>query len=230
MARFTTQTETLPLSQTDLAEVERVAHDERPTFGRRHAVTPEPRTNGYPGKCTGCGQWVEATKGLLSGSAGAWTVTHRAGECHSPVDADVEPVTKPVVTAQPVTFAVPEGRYTVEFENGDYRTLKVSKQDDDADFMPGRFILAFLSGSNNDRDYTRFAHVDEATGNVKPWRKYADNLELREAVRVLVGDPRGASQAYAEASSSCSRCGRSLTVPASLHAGLGPECAKKVAW
>jgi hypothetical protein len=28
----------------------------------------------------------------------------------------------------------------------------------------------------------------------------------------------------------CYRCGRTLTVPASVHRGLGPECARKGHW
>ena len=125
------------------------------------------------------------------------------------------------------TSAFPEGRFTVQFENGDYKTIRVRRQDEDATFMPGRLVLSYLSGSDNDSDYTSFAHVDEG-GNTRVWKKYRQNSSLIEALKVLVGSPTAAREAYAEQSGCCSRCGRTLTVPTSLHAGLGPECAKKV--
>ena len=35
------------------------------------------------------------------------------------------------------------------------------------------------------------------------------------------------AEAYAIGSGKCACCGRTLTVPASVHRGLGPDCAKK---
>jgi hypothetical protein len=175
---------------------------------------PQRRTNKFGGKCVNCYGWVEAGQGYLSNapSGGKWAVEHR--DC----SAD-EGVT-------PMNFKVPEGRYTIQFEDGSYRTLRVRKQDDTDDFMPGKVLLSYLSGANNDSDYTSFAHV--AGSEVKIWKRHRHNHELIEAVKVLLDSPDRARESYAERSGCCSRCGRTLTVPTSLHAGLGPECAKKM--
>jgi hypothetical protein len=102
-------------------------------------------------------------------------------------------------------------------------------QPDDADFMPGRQVISYLSGSNNDSDYTRFAHFLE-NGTVVVWKKHQATESLREALKVLIASPQAAALAYAEESGCCARCGRTLTVPASLHAGYGPDCITKVSW
>jgi hypothetical protein len=191
----------------------------KPNFKRNNPAAPaNRRPNRYAGKCIKCGARVEAEAGYLAGSPGAWAAEHK----------DCNEVTAPAATAAATaTFAVAEGRYTVQFENGSYKTLRVRRQDEDADFMPGRLVVSFLSGSDNDRDYTSFGHVDD-DGTTRIWKRYRQNTELVEALKVLIGSPTAAREAYAEQSGCCSRCGRTLTVPTSLHAGLGPECAKKV--
>lgn len=135
----------------------------------------------------------------------------------------------PVQQAIEGTTPLIEGKFTVVFDDESYKTLRVRRQREDAKFMPGRMLVGHLTGSDNEADYTNVGHVAE-DGRVVIWKKHQGNAKLAEAVRVLVGDPRAAAQAYAEHSGSCSKCGRTLTVPASLNAGLGPECAKKVGW
>jgi len=192
----------------------------RPNFTRTPAATSaDKRPNRYGGKCTKCSAWVEAGAGYLTGRAGAWTTEHI--ECPSE-DAPAAPVSTSAHKGD-----LPEGRFTVQFADGTYKTIRIRRQDEDAQFMPSRLVLSYLSGSDNDSDYTSFAHVDEG-GNTRVWKKYRQNTALVEALKVLVGSPTAAREAYAEQSGCCSRCGRTLTVPTSLHAGLGPECAKKV--
>lgn len=187
-----------------------------PTF--RTGAEPMPaRVNAYPGTCLKCGQRVEAEAGLLESIGGRWQVKHQTCPTRTePVEIERD-------------FSVPDGTYTVTFSDGHHKTIRVRTQDPDATFMPGRPLLAFLSGSNNDSDYTTFANAG-AGGVVHVWKRFMGNSDLREAVKVLLGDPKAASRAYAEQSGTCSRCGRTLTVPSSLHAGMGPECAKKVGW
>jgi hypothetical protein len=188
----------------------------RPNFQRNNPATQSKRPNRYAGQCGKCGGRVEAGEGWLTGNPGNWGAEH--------VDCDATPAPS---APSSTTFPVPEGRYTVEFADGSYRTLRVRRQDEDSQFMPGKILLSYLAGSDNDRDYTSFANVDDR-GGVKVWRKHQQNKSLTEALKVLMGSPDAAREAYAEASGCCSRCGRTLTVPASLHAGVGPECARKM--
>lgn len=181
------------------------------------------RANKYGAKCTVCGVYVPEGQGTIvkNEATGKWDTTH-IQPCPSADQAAV------ANKASGVGFKVPDGRYTVVWDNN-YKTIRVQTQDEFDDFMPGVVILKYLSGANNDRDFTSFGHVNER-GEVRIWQKHQANTTLREAVKVLLGDPKAASQAYALESNECSRCGHTLTVPASLHAGLGPDCAKKVSW
>lgn len=57
---------------------------ERPQHGNgsgRRAARSTERTNRYAGRCAKCGGDVAAEAGLLLGSAGAWRIEHRDGDC-----------------------------------------------------------------------------------------------------------------------------------------------------
>lgn len=224
----------------------------RPAFSHTPPNTQAPRpaaerTNAYGAKCADCGVWVAPGVGRLTkANGGGWAVSH-IPPCPEKVAAPVvETVTVDGVPSTlqphharvgghwsseptPDSFSVPDGRYTVVFETGEYKTVRVSRQNKDADFMPGRVLLSYLSGSDNDTDYTRFGHVDEQ-GSVRIWKKHQGVASLSEAVKVLLGDPKAASKAYAAESGCCGVCGRTLTTPESLAAGIGPVCMEKVGW
>lgn len=122
-----------------------------------------------------------------------------------------------------------DGYYTVVFpatedEPQTHLTLRLLTQEDDAEFMPGRMLVSLLTGPNNEADYLRVGHI--AKGSVSIWTNYQNNAKLREAIMVLVGDPRAAQTAYAEVSRRCAKCSRKLTHPDSQV--FGPECAKKM--
>lgn len=120
---------------------------------------------------------------------------------------------------------VPNGTYTVVWPDQTYRTLRVSD-----DFRPdqseGSQMVSYLSGSDNERDFTGFAFI--SGDRVGIWGKYRDDSVLANSLRMLFEDPAEAGYAYAVASGRCYRCGRTLTVPASLTRGLGPVCAELI--
>ena len=201
----------------------------RPAFSRGvPAAEAQPveeytgRRNVYGARCSSCQAWVEAGQGRLENTGGMWKVSH------IPPCPNKEAAPAPEATPTRTTFKVPDGRYTVVFADG-HKTIRVAHQDEFDSFMPGKAVLSFLSGSNNDSDYTSFAHVDER-GSVRIWKKHQGNERLLQAVKVLLGDPKAASQAYARESGCCGVCNRTLTTPESLAAGIGPECTKRVAW
>jgi DNA polymerase III epsilon subunit family exonuclease len=119
-----------------------------------------------------------------------------------------------------------EGFFTVVHEDESYTTVRIRRQKADADFAPGQLVLSYLSGSDNERDYTQFA-LESHTGPIVVFKKFKQNTRLADVVRVLTKDPKASALAYAMRSGRCSRCGRTLTVPASLHSGMGPDCAEK---
>lgn len=129
---------------------------------------------------------------------------------------------------------IPGGYYTVSFEGGKvWRTLRLSDWMDDKR-KPGAQVrwISLLMGPDNTSDYTTAA-LQRSDGSMMYMRDFQEDSVLRTAIAtVLVPDAVGpreqAREAYAEMSKRCANCNRQLTVPASLHRGLGPECAAKL--
>jgi hypothetical protein len=113
-----------------------------------------------------------------------------------------------------------DGRYTVVLADGNRRTLFITTAK--RGNLAGKRIIKFLSGSDNVSDYTGFGFVDGT--RVTMWKRFRDDSILTEAVRVLMNDPKAAAGAYALESGNCYVCGRTLTTPESIEAGIGPKC------
>lgn len=67
-----------------------------------------------------------------------------------------------------------------------------------------------------------------ASGRFICTRECDDATQAR--VVTTLADPKAAAIAYGVQTGSCSCCGRELTDPASIAAGIGPICAKKFGW
>ncbi len=125
------------------------------------------------------------------------------------------------------THDVPNGTYTVGDEE-DYVTIKI---EEGAKWADGQTVVSFLSGSDNEVSYTGFAFLTDQ--GLKVWKRFREESRPIAAVQyLLTGNVDEAherflnlAEAFALESGHCMRCGRKLTVPASLHRGLGPVCA-----
>jgi Family of unknown function (DUF6011) len=124
------------------------------------------------------------------------------------------------------------GIYTVVYPCGSHRTLRV-KEWEKKDGTTS-IVIGFLSGSDNESSYTYFGFLrpDNVISFFRSFRdKTAQNPEvlrrIQRAVYTIAADPKAAGLAYALESSRCCRCNRTLTVPASIHNGMGPECASR---
>lgn len=97
------------------------------------------------------------------------------------------------------------------------------------------FFVAALRGPENERDYAyigRLVASDDAPWNFTHTRKSSVQPESPTfqgfswfVARLNAGKPM---DRHFVPSNTCARCGRLLTVPTSVHAGFGPECAKKM--
>lgn len=123
---------------------------------------------------------------------------------------------------------VPDGTYSVKFADGSHRTLKVKTNKPDARFAPGETVVSYLDGPDNWSNYTGFGFL--TAGRLNVWKRFQADSTLVEAVKVLIADPKAAAGAYGIESGRCGLCGRQLTVPESIEAGIGPVCAKGAGW
>ncbi|HWI04018.1 MAG TPA: DUF6011 domain-containing protein [Acidimicrobiales bacterium] len=115
-----------------------------------------------------------------------------------------------------------EGHYTVVLASAGHRTLEVTRAG--PDFRAGPFIVSYLCGPDNERDYRAFAHIT-AAGDGRLWHRFREDSALAAALAALVADPNGAAGAYRRGLR-CLRCRRRLTHPDSIERGMGPSCAR----
>jgi hypothetical protein len=146
--------------------------------------------------------------------------------------------TKPATTVQEVAAkatSLPEAglTYTVAWEDGTWTTIKITDTNTWQGFEgTGMLCAKYLAGSDNETSFTGFAFI-KPNGDIVVWKKFRESdasgkSRIIDALRVVCEtEDRGElTQLYAEKSGRCSKCGRKLTVPASLHRGMGPICAK----
>ena len=149
------------------------------------------------------------------------------------LSADWKPTRKAAPAAAqeeaPAAPAIPEGTYTVVLDGDDYVTIRVQSES----WCEGKVVASFLCGSDNETSYKGFGFVNGGRLNV--WSKFRSAQRIVAAAQLLIeGDVDAAheeflnrAEAYALASGKCMRCHRKLTVPSSLHRGLGPDCASR---
>ncbi len=120
-----------------------------------------------------------------------------------------------------------DGFYTVQGHHGHY-TYRLRTNDADASFAPGKQIIAYLAGPMNESDYINFAFVID--GRIVAWKRFQQGYErILAAARFLVaGKADEAGKCYAMQSGNCYICNRTLTIPESVAAGIGPTCASKL--
>ena len=136
----------------------------------------------------------------------------------------------PGVKETPKIFS---GRYTVEStQTGEHRTFWIRRQDDNADFCPGMRIVYLLTGTENDNPdhYTGFGYVYQDRISVwsskrVPGKKFEQYADMLWTLALDGAFSRWADKGYKiHLEAACARCGRPLTTPESVKAGIGPIC------
>lgn len=102
-------------------------------------------------------------------------------------------------------------------------------------FYAEKWYVNLLTGPDNQADFTYIGMLDTHDGRVKlttASKLGEDALPVRIVRRVFACFWKGEQGKIAAAGwkimheGRCCRCGRALTVPSSVEAGIGPECAK----
>lgn len=137
-------------------------------------------------------------------------------------------LTKEFVTAGRALFTVetPESHYT----------FKVTKKEATEQYSEA-FFVQMLTGPENTSDYTYIGMLNPNSGEVRLTKKSKmtkETFAFRLLNRMLNRVWQDAHEDYQKHgydirhSGKCGKCGRTLTVPASLDSGIGPECAKNM--
>lgn len=113
---------------------------------------------------------------------------------------------------------------------GERFTYEISKPEP----FYGSYFASVMKGSDNESDYRYIAMMsgsDLRLRFTKGSRFAPDSKEARGLQFVLdvVAGRKTLPEGFElRRSSKCGRCGRKLTVPSSIDAGIGPECAEKI--
>lgn len=209
------------------AEPEPVAQPQAPV-----AQGPEIQVGYATQVCRGCGS--RATSDHIA-QVGTIIEVNACGICKAKASKPAPAPKAPAAQGHEVTGSgwngeIADGTYTVIFEGGEYRTLKVRTQDDDAGFKPGARLISYLNGPDNWRNYEGFGEI-EPGNRLKVWRKHEGATTIiRAALALLAGKEAMVDglKAYGKQSGSCGLCGKKLTTPESLELGIGPICASKL--
>lgn len=179
------------------------------------------KPNLYGGRCADCGEWVEAEEGVRVKIEGKWGAAHRAGQC--PEEIEEAEGGRIELTAEQID-QLPTGYATVELTDGDWRTFRIRIRKESARRHPGALEIAYLAGSDNENSYMPLGIIADSA---LICRTAIHSEGMRDALAVLLADPAAAQLGWTLQSGCCNRCGRTLTVPTSLHNGRGPECVNK---
>lgn len=124
------------------------------------------------------------------------------------------------------------GTLTIESPKGGHRTFRITT----SKALGGKRVVALLTGSDNENDYTGFAFATD--DGVKVWRRFLSTPNEKPTkweyfgamLDRLVGgieNPLTLDGYTVKHERKCRRCNRKLTTPESIEAGIGPECIKK---
>lgn len=126
------------------------------------------------------------------------------------------------------------GTYTFVDGSGEYRVLKFEE-------YQGQTYISYQNGPDNNLSFIKFGKIDTKSqlviwnkgfgkGQTKVAISATQRASLEDAVHFICNFDKDAQlkagEAYAIKSGQCFICGRTLTVPSSISAGIGPVCAK----
>ena len=123
--------------------------------------------------------------------------------------------------------------FTVSNDKGKHYTYKVAKAKANANFQGEMFFVNVMTGSDNLTDYTYMGILHKRDCRMVTTKKSkVDPGDVRYKTaqwainKILTGTELPEGYAIRHAGRCCA-CGRLLTNPESIEAGIGPECAKR---
>lgn len=179
------------------------------------------------GFCASLLQWLGKHGALTDGQQGAaerMMARHEAWAAERAEKRQVEAVAAPVVSIEAITTAFARARAA----GIKYPKLRI------ADFL---FKPAKAGGANEGAVYVTQARGTDDEGAYLgkvmggKFLKVRDCTDAkRDEVVAVCEDPKAAAIAHGKKFGLCSACGRELSDPASIEAGIGPICAENYGW
>jgi hypothetical protein len=167
----------------------------------------------------------KANGGRLAQAARIDAVRQAAEPVAAKQDSSNSPeISRLFLTAGKATFTLSK------LATGERFTYEIAKPEN----FHGDFFASVMKGSDNESDYRYIAMMSEATLALrftKGSRFAVDSKEARGlqfVLDVVAGRKVLPAGFELRRSTKCGRCGRKLTVPSSIDAGIGPECAEKL--
>lgn len=125
-----------------------------------------------------------------------------------------------------------DARFTiVSLRTGTRYTFRVRKGEPNDRYPEPAWFVSLLTGPDNESDYQYFGLLKNGDFRLSPRSKMDNSSGPVAAMRWLLAHLiRGVEPKNTEVwhTGRCGKCGRALTVPASVASGYGPECAAKL--
>lgn len=130
------------------------------------------------------------------------------------------------------TFAL-AGNATLTLESlntGAHFTYKVrqAKDKETGEPTPGVFFVSLLNGQDNESDYMYLGLIRNGSFGLTKGSRAGKEAASVRAFEFFFRSITLHPQLVVRHEGRCGRCGRTLTVPESIDAGIGPECATKM--
>lgn len=213
-------------------------------FAAPQIVTQRLMTAHFNGKCFQCGGKIEVGESIVFfpqrvvPPQGERPGKARHAQCEvKPVEQKEEKKSSVYKELEQMGSlpALPDGYYTVIFEDGEHRSHKVTlrfRTQRTGEWMEGRQLVArYIGGDNESVDsYVRFAFCDGR--KLTPWKsKEQFSHYAILGAEFLLRSESGYQQAgllYCKESGRCCMCNHLLTNEESIEAGIGPVCRKRL--
>jgi Family of unknown function (DUF6011) len=104
--------------------------------------------------------------------------------------------------------------------------VKQAKDSETSQPKPGTYFVSLLNGPDNENDYAYLGMVQNGRFTLTKASKGGARSPSVVAFEFFMRTPTLHPQMEIRHEGRCGRCGRTLTVPSSVDAGIGPECLK----
>ncbi len=119
-------------------------------------------------------------------------------------------------------------------KTGTRYTFRIAKAKDDKNserFHADTYFVSMLTGSSNESDYSYMGIIRDKQFRTTARSRFVANstpvLAFKWMFSILLADHMPSTMELWH-EGRCGRCGRKLTVPESIEAGIGPECATRM--